>query len=110
MRCYHHQWSLGLPLNPLECDNFYNNYLDGENLSPDLRQTFVASAANPPDKAQQLLCDMAYTTGLPSTGIFALHMPCSAMRTSQIALQSTGGKWCVRALVSFYVAPVVTTQ
>jgi hypothetical protein len=34
-------------------NTFYNNYLDGENLSPDLRQTFVASAANLPDKAHE---------------------------------------------------------
>ena len=34
----------------------------------------------------QILCDLAYTTGLPSTGIFTLRMPCSAMRTSQAAL------------------------
>jgi hypothetical protein len=31
----------------------YKNELDGENLSSDLRQTFVASTANLPDKAQE---------------------------------------------------------
>lgn len=33
----------------------YKNELDGENLSSDLRQTFVASTANLPDKAQRFL-------------------------------------------------------
>jgi hypothetical protein len=34
-------------------NTLYNNDLDGENLSSDLRQTFVASAANLPDKAHR---------------------------------------------------------
>ena len=47
-------------------NTLYNNDLDEKNLSSDLRQTFVASAANLPDKAQE---------GAP--GVFAF-MPCSA--------------------------------
>src|SRR5215468_3926142 len=54
----------------------------------------------------QILCDLAYTTGLPSTDIFTLRMLCSTTRTSEAALQSTGGKRCVRTLASFCVAPV----
>ena len=40
----------------------------------------------------QVFCDLAYTTDLPATGTFALPVPCSAMRTSQAAIQSTGGE------------------
>jgi hypothetical protein len=43
----------------------YKNELDGENLSSDLRQTFVASTANLPDKAHGQLGECFYT--LPIT-------------------------------------------
>jgi hypothetical protein len=38
--------------------------------------------------------------------IFMLRLPCAAMRTSQAALQSSGGQRCVRTLASCCVAPV----
>lgn len=54
----------------------------------------------------QILCDLASTTGLPSTGIFTLRMACSAMRTSQAMLRSPGGQMGVRTLASFGVPHV----
>ena len=51
--------------------------------------------------------NVAYTTGLPSTGIVTLRLPCSARRTSQAALKSMGGKRRLRAL-SFVCAALVT--
>jgi hypothetical protein len=56
----------------------------------------------------QILCDLAYTTGLPSTGIFTLRMACSAMRPSQAVLRSIGGQRGLRTLAFFCVPHVAT--
>ena len=57
----------------------------------------------------QVLCDLAYTTGLPAAGIVTLRMPCSAMRTSQAALQSTRGKKVREVSGSLCVAPMANS-
>jgi hypothetical protein len=49
----------------------------------------------------QGFCDLAYTAEILSRGIFTLRMPCSVTRTSQVALQSTGGKRGIKPLAFF---------
>ena len=54
-----------------------------------------------PRQRLQVFCDLAYTAAILSRGIFTLRMPCSVKRTSQAALQRTGGKRGVGPLAFF---------